>query len=308
MANPPPTNYAYYVGIKSTPAAAVAAAIYAPLLLYYIFRATKNAVMTIFLIVLFCLIRLSAFGLRAYIAAKTSAQQDRTLVMVESIMYGVGFLGLLNGAYNLQIDRSHRYGKGGSNIFSKLTGNPGLVHLALTGAVVLSVIGTIDVNATDVSEHSRGKTFRIISAIAFAAINGLLVLRCLFSLKDQAHGSTIGARHGGAILLLISCVFLVREIYLVGTVNNATASRNEVLFYVLEAVPELIGVLLMATPGLIPSKYDNDSSLPTHYGNNNNNYGGNNYANNAGGNVYAPSGNNVYAPQYKNDSEGYLMK
>lgn len=297
MANPPPINYAYYVGIKSTIAAAVGAAIYAPLLLYFIWRATKNAVASILFLVLFCLIRVTAFGLRAYIAAKTSAQQDRTLVMIESIVYGVGFLGVLQSAYNLQIARSHKYGKGDTNIFSRITGNPALVHLSLTGAVILSIVGIIDVNSTNVNDHSRGKTFRIISAIAFAAINGILILRCLFSLKDQAHGSTLGARHGGTILLLASCVFIVREVFLVATVNNATASRNETLFYILEAVPELIGVLLLATPGLIPSKYDNDGALPTHYGNNN-----------VSGNVYAPGGNNVYAPQYKNDSEGYLMK
>jgi hypothetical protein len=56
-------------------------------------------------------------------------------------------------------------------------------------------------------------------------------------------------------LFLIALVFTVRELFIAATTNNSSVTEKEALFYVLEAVPELIGVWLLAAPGLIPPKY-----------------------------------------------------
>jgi hypothetical protein len=63
----------------------------------------------------------------------------------------------------------------------------------------------------------------------------------------------IGEKYCHQILLLIALVFTVRELFIAGTTNNSSINAKESLFYVLEAVPELIGVCLLAVPGMIPS-------------------------------------------------------
>jgi len=266
-----PIDYASYVGIDSVAFAALFAAIYVPLAAFFIFRTIRNPVLPLFMMVFFCILRITGFGMRAYIASSASASQDKTLVIVESIVYGVGFLGVLNSVYHLQIDRQEASGRNNQNVpFHRISGNGHIVHLVLVGAVVLSIIGTIDINSTSTSSVSHGKTFRIAGAIIFAVVTGVLVLRCALHLREGAsfdgqykRQESIGERHGNHILLLISLVFLVRELYLVITVNNASAQRNEKLFYVLEAVPELIGICLLATPGLIPSKNQGEL-IPTY--------------------------------------------
>jgi hypothetical protein len=78
----------------------------------------------------------------------------------------------------------------------------------------------------------------------------------------KEHGS-IGEKHGQHILLLISLLLVVREVYIVVTINNSAKQRDETLFYTLEAVPELLAVMFFATPGLIPDKHRGEL-IPTY--------------------------------------------
>jgi hypothetical protein len=77
-------------------------------------------------------------------------------------------------------------------------------------------------------------------------------------------GQGFGTTHGPMILLLISGFLTLRELYLLGTVNNASKQRDEKLFYILEAAPELLAILLFTIPGLIPpGDLEYDVGLPT---------------------------------------------
>lgn len=118
-------NYAHIAGIKSVAAAAIFAALYAVLLPYYIWRAIRNPLYVLILLSLFCaskpvkhlfhqrayetdcspLVRVTAFILRAVLAGSDSAGQDVGLLIGETIVYSVGFFGLLYSAYNLVLDR-----------------------------------------------------------------------------------------------------------------------------------------------------------------------------------------------------------
>lgn len=51
---------------------------------------------------------------------------------------------------------------------------------------------------------------------------------------------------------------------MLGTVNNVAKQANEKLFYVLEAVPELIAICLFTAPGLIPVKGRGEPLLSTY--------------------------------------------
>lgn len=253
-------DFAYYAGIKSVPIAAVFAAIYAPLAAYYVWRTLKNVVLALFLISLFCFIRVTAFGMRAYVASSDSAQHTQGTVVATMIVYSIGFFGLLNSVYYLQIERASA-NSNQQGIFHRISGNGVLIHLILMGAVVLSIVGTTDSYSSVASTVNRGKTFKIISAVAYVTVSLLLVVRCVLHLKEHGSGAAgsqgrlIGEKHCHQILLLVALVFTVREGFLVATTNNSSVNKKEAFFYILEAVPELIGVCLLAAPGLIPPKY-----------------------------------------------------
>lgn len=60
------------------------------------------------------------------------------------------------------------------------------------------------------------------------------------------------------ILLVISLLLLVREIFTTATVNNALKQNNEHFWYPLYALPEILAVTLYTAPGLVPPR----SELP----------------------------------------------
>ena len=61
------------------------------------------------------------------------------------------------------------------------------------------------------------------------------------------------------ILLLVSLLLLVREAFATATISNSLKQNNEHLWYPLIALPEIIAVVLYATPGLVPRR----NELPT---------------------------------------------
>jgi len=61
------------------------------------------------------------------------------------------------------------------------------------------------------------------------------------------------------ILLLVSLLLLVREAFTTATINNPLKQNTENLWYPLLALPEILAVVLYATPGLVPRR----DELPT---------------------------------------------
>ena len=118
-------NYARASGIESVAGAAIFAVVYAFLLPYYIWRATRNPTYVLIILSLFCaselsttlfyrraqethrssLVRVTAFVMRATLAGSASTGSNINLVIGEMIVYSVGFFGLLYSAYTLVLDR-----------------------------------------------------------------------------------------------------------------------------------------------------------------------------------------------------------
>ena len=61
-------------------------------------------------------------------------------------------------------------------------------------------------------------------------------------------------RYGDYILLIISLLLLIREIFSIATVNNAAKQDNEHLWYPLIALPEILVIIFYLTPGLVPRR------------------------------------------------------
>lgn len=59
-------------------------------------------------------------------------------------------------------------------------------------------------------------------------------------------------KFGNYILLIISVLLLVRELFTTATVTNSAKQNEEHFWYPLLAVPEVLAVILLTIPGLVP--------------------------------------------------------
>jgi len=258
-------NYARSTGIHSVAGAAIFAALYAIILPYFTFRAIRNPTYVLIILTLFCAIRVTAFVMRAVLAGSDSAGSDLGLVIGETIVYSVGFFGLLYSVYNLVLDRELLSGNEmRNNPISRITSNRHLIRIALMAAVVVGIIGSTYISSTKPSDLSLSKTLRRVSVIIFLVVTALLALHTLFLVRQEnaalRRGSlqrtSFGATYGMYILCLIVIFLLIREIYLTISTLNNVSHQDEAVWYPLAALPELLAVFLFAVPGLVPDKRD----------------------------------------------------
>jgi hypothetical protein len=73
---------------------------------------------------------------------------------------------------------------------------------------------------------------------------------------------SLGVRHGNHILLVVSLLLLLREIFATTTVTNATKQENEHFWYPLISLPEILVVLLYTIPGLVPRRDELPENSP----------------------------------------------
>ncbi|KAF9644902.1 hypothetical protein BDM02DRAFT_3149699 [Thelephora ganbajun] len=256
-------NYAHASGINSVAAAVIFAVFYGILLPYYLWRAIRNPTYVLIILSLFCAIRVTAFVMRAVLAGSSSAGTDVGLVIGESIVYSVGFFGLLYSAYLLVLDRDIISGTVRRNPISRITSNRHLIRLALVAAVVIGITGSTYISSTKPQDISLSKTLRKVSVIIFLVVTALLAVHTLFLVRGEnaalrrgsLQGTSFGTTYGMYILCLIVIFLLIREIYLTATISSISR-QNEAVWYPLAALPELLAVFLFAVPGLVPEKKD----------------------------------------------------
>jgi hypothetical protein len=257
-------NYAKASGIDSVAAAVIFAVLYAFLLPYFILRAVRNPTYVLIILTLFCAIRVTAFVMRAVLAASEGAGEDIGLVIGETIVYSVGFFGLLYSVYTLVLDREILNGTTASTPLSRITSNRHLIRLALMAAVVVGIIGATNSSSSKPSDISLSHTLRKVSVIIFLVVTALLAVHTVFLVREEHAAlqrgllpkTTFGSTYGMYILCVIVILLLIREIYLtIATIPNV-AHQSEDAWYPLAALPEVIAVSLFAVPGLVPEKRD----------------------------------------------------
>lgn len=89
--------------------------------------------------------------------------------------------------------------------------------------------------------------------------NGTISLPIVFTAGYKHADGSLGGDYGAYILCVIALLLLIREVFAVATMGNQAQQKNEHLWYPLSALPEIIAVLLYATPDLVPPR----SELPT---------------------------------------------
>jgi hypothetical protein len=315
-----PFNIAKAVGIDSFALALIFCIIYIPLFLCFIIKWVKNPVYVLGAAALFCIgvylyffgdcqelieffqVRVTAFGLRAVLTKSLSLAENRNMIIAESVIYGIGFLGILSGAYNLVLDRCvlfffdwcqyltpwYREDAAGTKNPDPLrivTGNRHIMRMIMSGAVVMGILGAVD--SLDPSNTPNtikmGTHLRKLSVIVFLVVCLLLVMHTSLSVfaeskssagkrkgipafsdfganqgnsDEKTYAHSFGHTHGMKILLITALFLSLREIFYVATMNNLRIQEEERFFYPFAAGTELIAVLTLLIPQLVPPKHE----------------------------------------------------
>jgi hypothetical protein len=258
-------NYADAYGIHSLAAAIIFLVIYTPLVPFYVWKSVKSRTFVYYMLTLFCVIRFVAFLLRAILAGSDSAGSKLDLLIAEQVIYNVGFFGVLYSTYTLVLDRQLVAGIEVHNPLQIITSNRHIIQIVMTAAVVLGIIGAIDVSSSNLSSQATGRTLRTASTAIFLALVVLLAIHLTFiiiemqGIKQHAgENRSFGRINGMYILIIIVLLLMVREVFYIATIQKPKVQTNEALFYPLAALPEVLVVFLFAIPGLVPPK----SELP----------------------------------------------
>ncbi|KAJ7060301.1 hypothetical protein C8F01DRAFT_1142222 [Mycena amicta] len=251
----PSIDYAALSGIHSTAAAIVFAVLYIPLASWFVRQSLKNTTYVYIALTLFCLVRLTAFVIRAIMANSTGSGSNLNLFIADQVLFGVGFFALLYSAYTLVLDRHIIAGGQSSDLLRR---SSHLFRLTLTAGVAVGIVASIDITSSNADSISTGHTLRKVSIIIFFVLTAVQAAQTAWFFKDDNSSKSPrhkwGDRNGRYLLCLISLLLLVREIFLLATLNDSKRQNNERLWYPLVALPEVLAVVCYAVSGLVPSR------------------------------------------------------
>ncbi|KAF9227746.1 hypothetical protein BS17DRAFT_799955 [Gyrodon lividus] len=259
---PPGFNYAAAFGIHSLPAAVIFAIVYFPLFAFFVSKAIVRPTYVFIILSFFCTVRITAFILRALLANVPADGQNLNMLIAYEIIYNTGFFGLLYSAYTLVTDRVAFAKNPPSGPISRLLRMRFLFRMALAAAVAIGITGAIDYSLGTTSRTiNTGNTLRKVAVYIFLVCAALVLLQTIFLARVELseggyRGSSeqIGSRHGIYVLLAISLLLVVREAFFTATTDKPTQQNNEAIWYPLSALTELIAVILIGTPGLVPAR------------------------------------------------------
>ncbi|KAJ3887860.1 hypothetical protein GG344DRAFT_54883 [Lentinula edodes] len=269
-------NYAKAFGWNSVAAAAVFAALYSALALYFVAKIIQERRKVLFTMTLFCTIRVAAFIMRAISVGVASAGDNEGVFIATEVLFSVGFFGLLYATYSLVVDRLDFCDNDDTasvptiiGSLLRLTRNRRLFRTALIVPMALGIAGINLASSNPTS--STGTSLREASAIIFLILTVFQVLQTLVLIKAEHEGkdslkstfTSFGTKHASLLFGIISLLLLIREIFTVVTINNIAKANNEHLWYPLIALPEILCVLVYTIPGVIPPKgYSIDLPIP----------------------------------------------
>ncbi|KAJ3932038.1 MAG: hypothetical protein NXY57DRAFT_894969 [Lentinula lateritia] len=266
-----PINYAKLFGFESVAAAGIFAALYAPLTVWFFLLLIRHRSYVVFTLFIFCQIRFVAFIIRAILAGSETAAENLDLFIAGEVLFSVGFFGLLYGAYGLVMDRLAFCSiVPFDNILNRLMRSRIFFHLGLSTGVALGIVGIVETSNN--SSSTIGSVLRKVSVIIFVVLTVLQAYQTVtlviaerrddLSERIRYLGTSMGARHGVLIFMLIAILLLLREIFIVATIGSTAKQNNEHLWYPLVALPELLCIILYAVPGLIPPNRSDVFNLP----------------------------------------------
>jgi hypothetical protein len=252
-------NYAKAFGIESVPAAIVFTFLYIPLFGWFARQSLRRPTYVHFVLTFFCTLRIVTFAMRAALAGSESAGENVNLLIADEIISGVGYFGLLYSAYILVLDLELISGRPPSaNPILALIRNRHAFRMALSVGVAVGIAGS----SIDNGLSSTARTLHKASLIIFLVLTCLQAFQtAILAKQDMTVGrqykqdnETFGRKHGIIILLFIALLLLIREGFSASTLPDPARLNNEHFWYPFIAVPEILAVVLYATPDLVPAR------------------------------------------------------
>ncbi|KAF8352158.1 hypothetical protein F5887DRAFT_934194 [Amanita rubescens] len=245
-----PIDYAKFGGDSSVPAAVVFALLYAPLIIWFGRFLFVRFDRPVFSLTLFCIFRTAAFVLRAILIDVKSVGENLGAYIADEVLFSIGFFGLLLAAYEVVAERTE--------YVEKSYFDSGIQHNTEPRTPIIALLIRIARN----SHTSTGASLRKVSTVIFLVLTGLQALNTFYlaklELSDQGirfpNHARFGTKSGSLILSLISILLLIREIFIIATINNLKTQDNEHFWYPLIVVPEFVSVILYVIPGVLPPK------------------------------------------------------
>ncbi|KIP08657.1 hypothetical protein PHLGIDRAFT_103999 [Phlebiopsis gigantea 11061_1 CR5-6] len=260
-------NYARFEGINRSElgGAVVMAIAFAVLFVFNVVRSIRHTTYVLVVLSIFCLIRVTAFTMRAVLSGNEKAGENLNVVIAEGIIYSVGFFGLVYSAYTLVLDRLRmmrdRHSSNGlANMILGIICNRRLVRIGLLVAVSLGVAAGSLTGSDSQSTLNIATALHRASIYIFLAIVASLVIVTANLAYDEhkegmmKHEASIGRQYRVLVLLAIAFLCLTRESFYAATAKDSVKQNNAHLWYPLSALPELLAVMLFAAPGLVPSR------------------------------------------------------
>ncbi|CAA7260716.1 unnamed protein product [Cyclocybe aegerita] len=259
--DPAPLSYVGDSGFQSVAAPAIFLACYTPLLGVFLWKSFKIPTYVHYVLAFFCAIRIAAFAIRTALTASSTGAQNLNLIIADETLFGVGFFGLLYSAYILVLDLEALSDRPKSKIrLIRITQNRRMFRMLLLAAVVIGAVASSIANGS--FTNSTANALRKTSTIIFLVLTILQAFQTVYfawmELRDPQRYMDIdepfGKRHAIFILVPISLLLLIREIFLTATINNPRKQIQESLWYPFVALPEILAVILYTIPGLIPAR------------------------------------------------------
>jgi len=254
-------NYAKFLGIESLPAAIIFIVLYLPLFLWFIRKSFVHPTHVHYTLTFFCTIRVVAFSIRAVLAGSTSAGENLGLVTADEALFAIGYFSLIYSAYNLVLDRILLSDTTPpNNPILRITQNRRLFRLAILLGLILGIVSS-STTSSNSGSGSTSDSLHIASTVIFLLVTVLQALQTFVLAAKHRSGKnqyfvrgegSLGVTYGNYILVAISLLLLVREVFATVTVRNRTEQDTEHFWYPLLAVPEILAVILFAAPGLVP--------------------------------------------------------
>jgi hypothetical protein len=253
-------NYAKLFGFHSVAAAIIFAILYVPLFGWMSRMSFVRPTYVYSVLTLFCAIRIAAFSIRAALAGIESAGENSSLFIADEVLSAVGYFGLLYSAYTLVLDLELLSDRPRSkNPILIITRNRGIFRMAMSIAVALGIASA----TIDNGQSSTAKALHKISVIVFFILTLLQAFQTVVLAKiERADGGykqgnkTFGNKHGIMILMFISILLLIREVFSVSTLTNLARFNKEHFWYPFVAVPEILAVILYSIPDLVPPRHE----------------------------------------------------
>ncbi|RDB19224.1 hypothetical protein Hypma_013557 [Hypsizygus marmoreus] len=250
------TDYAAYFGIESTLAAAVFAVLYLLLFAWFVQQSFNRPNDVFFTITFFYTIRMISFIIRAVIAGSHSAGHNLGLVITDQVLFNIGYFGLLYSAHALVLDRELvSQVPLPNNIVSRIVRFRTWYKAVLLEGVFLNFLGLWKITRFNPNDMPLVGNSTVISLVlvVLVAFHTVVLARTEFHRGAYHHGKeSLVAKYGTYILVVISMLLIIREVFATATMWNLAKHNKEHFWYPLIALPEIFAVILYMTPDLVP--------------------------------------------------------